>query len=185
MLLKNNRMKYFLLIVLHFTIFSCKEETPTLQKYMVEKTESPSFITLDVAPSIINTKSVKLSSEEEIALKSFEKVNILALKNTKENQMVYETEINNIENILKNKDYQELLKVGKGKDKAALYFTGSTDAIEEFILFANKKENGFAVVRILGDKMNPKYALQILTALEKADINTEQFKPLQEIFINN
>ena len=178
-------MKFILLIINVLFLYACSKEPPTLQKYMVEKTESNKFIALDISPSIINTESIKLSAEEQVALNSFEKVNILALKITKENELLYKTELNNIERILKNEDYQKLVKVGKGKDKATLYFTGSTDAIEEFILFANKKENGFAVVRILGNKMNPKNALQILTALEKADINTEQFKPLQEIFINN
>jgi hypothetical protein len=41
------------------------------------------------------------------------------------------------------------------KEGASVSFVGTDDHIEEFVFFANKEENGFAVVRILGKDMNP------------------------------
>ena len=56
---------------------SCNDE-PSLQKYFVEKTENKNFIALDLSPNMLNVDSLKLTVDENNALKSFEKVNILA-----------------------------------------------------------------------------------------------------------
>ena len=62
-------------------LFVCSCETkPTLQKYYVKNTESADFVSIDLAPSIINTGKIKLTSEEKAALQSFNKMNILAFK---------------------------------------------------------------------------------------------------------
>jgi hypothetical protein len=46
------------------------------------------------------------------------------------------------------------MKFASGKEGASVSFVGTDDHIEEFVFFANKEENGFAVVRILGKDMN-------------------------------
>ena len=79
------------------------------------------------------------------------------------------------------KQYQELMKVGSGKDGASVSFVGDEDHIKEFILFAKKKENGFAVVRILGDDMNPNNIMNMISLLQKSNVDLEQLKPLQEL----
>jgi hypothetical protein len=48
-------------------------------------------------------------------------------------------------------------------------------------LFANRKESGFAVIRILGDDMNPTGILEMLSILQTADVNLDQLKPLQDM----
>jgi hypothetical protein len=53
---------------------------PTLQKYFVENTENKDFIALDVSPSILNVDKSKLSAEQNGALESFDKMNVLAFK---------------------------------------------------------------------------------------------------------
>ena len=68
-----------LLIIVSCLFSSCNDEL-SLQKYFVEKTENKNFIALDLSPSILNVDSSKLSTDENEALKSFEKVNILAFK---------------------------------------------------------------------------------------------------------
>jgi hypothetical protein len=50
------------------------------------------------------------------------------------------------------------------------------------VLYGSKDENGFAVVRILGDKMNPEDFMTLLSALQKSDIDMDQLKPLEGIF---
>jgi hypothetical protein len=68
-----------------YTIFfslllaGCTSE-PTLQKYFVENTENKDFIALDVSPSILNVDKSKLSAEQNGALESFDKMNVLAFK---------------------------------------------------------------------------------------------------------
>lgn len=162
------------------TLVSCNSE-PSLQKYFVENTEKKDFISLDVSPSILNVDKAKLSTEQSEALNSFDKMNILAFKANDKNQAQYETERTKIKAILKNPKYQELMKVVSGKDGASVSFVGTDDNIEEFVIFANRKENGFAVVRVLGKNMNPNNIITLMSVLKESKIDMEQLKPLQQL----
>lgn len=173
---------YKLVIILITLLFVCSCETkPTLQKYYVKNTESADFVSIDLAPSIINTGKIKLTSEEKAALQSFNKMNILAFKSDSNQLEKYNKEISEVKSILKDDSYQQLMKVGSGNDGAAVYFVGEEEHIDEFVVMANKKENGFAVVRVLGKDMNPTHILNMLSLLQKTDMNLEQLKPLQEL----
>ena len=175
-------MKTFYIIALLFSLFliSCNSE-PTLQKYFVENTENKNFIALDVSPSILNLDKAKLSAEQNGALQSFDKMNILAFKLNGTNKAQFEVECAKVNLILKDKKYQQLMKFGSGKEGASVSFVGSDEHIEEFVLFANRKETGFAVVRILGKDMNPNNIMTMLSVLKESKINLEQLKPLQEM----
>jgi hypothetical protein len=172
--------KLFIVVVATLLIWSC-ENKPTLQKYFVENTESAEFIAVDLAPSLINTEKVALSSSEKEALKSFEKMNILAFKSDSSSISNYDTKIKEVKTILNDKTYQQLMKVGSGNDGAAVYFVGDDEHISEFVLLANRKENGFAVIRILGDDMNPTHIVNMLSLLQKSEMNLEQLKPLKAL----
>jgi hypothetical protein len=167
-----------LLILLIF--ISCNSE-PSLQKYFVENTENKDFIALDISPSILNVDKTKLSPEQTEALHSFDKMNILAFKANDKNQAQFETERTKIKAILKNPKYQELMKVGSGKDGASVSFVGTDDNIEEFVIFANRKENGFAIVRVLGKNMNPNNIMTLMSVLQKSKIDMKQLEPLKQL----
>ena len=49
--------KLLLLVSCMIMLYSC-EDKPTLQKYYVKNTESPKFIALDLASSIIKTDKI-------------------------------------------------------------------------------------------------------------------------------
>ncbi|MEO8239282.1 MAG: DUF4252 domain-containing protein [Flavobacterium sp.] len=162
------------------TLISCNSK-PSLQKYFVENTENKDFIALDVSPNILNLDKAKLSTEQNDALKSFDKMNILAFKANAKNQTQFETERAKVKAILKDPKYQELMKFGSGKDGASISYVGTDDNIEEFVVFANRKENGFAVVRVLGKDMNPNNIMTLMSVLQKSKIDMEQLKPLQQL----
>ena len=82
----------------------------------------------------------KLSLEQQQALQSFEKMNILAFKRNPNNTAEFETERAKLNGILKNPKYQQLMKIGSGKEGASVSFVGTDEHIEEFVLFANQKE---------------------------------------------
>lgn len=173
--------KLLLFVSTVILIWSC-EEKPSLQKYFVENTESSKFIAVDLAPSIIKTDKMSLSETEKAALASFEKMNILAFKTDSTNSTGYEQEIKEVKAILKDESYQQLMKAGSGNDGAAIYFVGDDDEhIEEFVVLAGKKENGFAVVRVLGNDMNPTHIINMLSLLQKSDVDLDQLKPLQQL----
>ncbi|PWA05353.1 DUF4252 domain-containing protein [Flavobacterium psychrotolerans] len=169
------------LAICSLCLTSCNSK-PSLQKYFVENTENKNFIALDIAPSILNIDKTKLSAEQNKALQSFDKMNILAFKLNGTNKAQFEIERAKVDTILKEEKYQQLLKFGSGKEGASVSFVGSDEHIEEFVLFANKKENGFAVIRILGKDMNPTSIMTMMTILQSGNIDLEQLKPLQEMF---
>ena len=175
-------MKKLLLLVSVVMLLCSCEDKPSLQKYFVENTESSKFIAVDLASSIIKTDKMALSEIEIEALKSFEKMNILAFRSDSTNSVGYEEEIKEVKTILKDESYQQLMKAGSGNDGAAIYFVGDDDEhIEEFVVLVGKKENGFAVVRVLGNDMNPTHIMNMLSLLQKSQVNLDQLKPLQQL----
>lgn len=162
------------------TLISCNSE-PSLQKYFVENTENKDFIALDISPNILNLDKAKLSTEQTEALNSFDKMNVLAFKANAKNQAQFEIERAKVKAILKNPKYQELMKFGSGKDGASISYVGTDENIEEFVVFANRKENGFAVVRVLGKNMNPNNIMTLMSVLKESKIDMKQLKPLQQL----
>jgi hypothetical protein len=159
-------------------LLSCHSE-PSLQKYFVDNTDKKDFISVDLSSSIVNVDKTKLTPEQKTALASFDKMNILAFKLDKTNQAQYATESQKVTQILKGKEYQELMKIGSGKDAASVSFVGDENNINEFVLFAKKKEAGFAVVRILGKDMNPNNIMNMLSILKSSNVNMAELAPLQ------
>lgn len=176
--MKTNIFTSAVLVLL--TLVSCNSE-PSLQKYFVQNTDNKNFIALDVSPSILNLEKTKLSAEQDEALKSFDKMNILAFKANATNQAQFETERTKVKAILKNPKYQQLMSFGSGKDGASISYVGTDENIEEFVVFANRKENGFAVVRVLGKNMNPNNIMTLMSILKESKIDMEQLKPLQQL----
>nr|WP_315225031.1 DUF4252 domain-containing protein [uncultured Flavobacterium sp.] len=162
------------------TLISCNSE-PSLQKYFVENSENKDFIALDVSPNILNLDKAKLSATQTEALNSFDKMNILAFKVTDKNKAEFEAERIKVNTILKDPKYQQLMKFGSGKDGASISYVGTDENIEEFVVFANRKENGFVVVRVLGKDMNPNNIMTLLSVLKESKIDMEQLKPLQQL----
>ncbi len=174
-------MRNLILTLFVLVLASCQSE-PTLQKYFVEKTEDKNFVAVDVSPSILNLDETKLNTEQKAALAQFDKMNILAFK-AADNPALYESEKAKVKTLLKEEKYQELMKFGSGSSGGSLSYVGKDDEhIDEFVVFANQKDAGFAVIRILGEDMNPTGVMNLLSVLPLSNVDTEQLKPLQEIF---
>ncbi|MFV5695153.1 DUF4252 domain-containing protein [Flavobacterium sp. LB3P122] len=172
---------YNIALLFSLFLFSCNSE-PTLQKYFVENTENKNFVALDVSPDILNVDQTKLTLEQKAALQSFDKMNVLAFKLNDTNKVQFEIERAKVNLILKDKKYQQLMKFGSGKEGASVSCVGSDEHIEEFVFFANKKETGFAIVRVLGKDMNLTNIITMISVLQKSNVDLEQLKPLQEMF---
>ena len=171
-------MRYFILLI-SFVLYSCSNNA-TLQTYFVENSESTEFFTIDIAPSIIKTDALTLTNEETAALEAFKKMNILAFKKDSINENKYKSEMTKVKAILKDEQYESLIKYGSNTNGAALYFAGETDKIDEFVLVANQDEAGFAIVRILGDDMDVNHVMTLFQLLKKSNVDMEQLKPLQQ-----
>jgi hypothetical protein len=170
-----------LAIFLSLLAVGCNSE-PTLQKYFVENTENKDFIALDVSPSILNLDRSALSLEQKRALESFDKMNVLAFKANESNKTQFESERAKVTLILKDKKYQQLMKYGSGSVGASVSYVGSDDHIDDFVLFANNKDAGFALVRVLGKDLNPTNVVTLMSVLKKSNIDMSQLKPIEEMF---
>ncbi|WP_269223536.1 DUF4252 domain-containing protein [Flavobacterium sp. IMCC34518] len=171
---------FLITLLLSLILGSCNSE-PTLQKYFVENTENKDFIALDISSNILNLDKAKLTVAQKEALHSFDKINVLAFKLNANNKTQFETERAKVNLILKDTVYQQLMKFGSGKEGASVSYVGSDDHINEFVFFANKKDAGFAVVRVLGKDMNPTNIMNMISVLQESKIDLEQLKPLQEL----
>ncbi|WP_320814349.1 DUF4252 domain-containing protein [Flavobacterium sp.] len=173
-------MKVFVITILSFLALSCSNK-PTLQKYFVENTEDKDFIAIDVSPSVLNLEKASLSESEEKALETFDKMNIIAFKKDSLNDKKFKDEVIKVKSILKDEEYQQLMKFGSSKQGAAIYFVGEDDNIDEFVVYANNATSGFALVRILGDNMNPNDVMILFELMRKSKIDIDQLKPLEGI----
>ena len=171
----------FLTVFLTSLLLLICDSKPTIQKYFVANSENKDFVALDISPTILNVDKTKLTAEQKKALESFDKMNVLVFKLDENNQPQYEVESQKITQILKDESYQQLMKVGSGKDGATISFVGDEDDIDEFVVFAKRKENGFAVVRILGNDMNPNNIMTMLSVLKESKIDTAQLAPLKDL----
>lgn len=174
------KIGFYIALLVSLLLLSCTSK-PTLQKYFVDNSNKKDFIQVDLSSSLINKDKMKLTPEQNTALASFDKMNVLAFKSDATNQKQYDVESQKITEILKNKDYQQLMKVGSGKDGASVSFVGDENHINEFVLFAKKKENGFAVVRILGNDMNPNNIMNMISLLKSSNLDLDALKPLQSL----
>ena len=166
------------LIALSLLLTSCNSE-PTLQKYFVENQEKPGFVSIDVSPTILNIDKTKLSAEQNKALATFEKMNVLAFKIDEKNKNQYTAEKKKVVEILKDTiNYKQLLKFGSGKEGVSISFVGDENHINEFVIFGNQQESGFAVVRVLGNDMKPEDAMTMLTVLQQSKIDMKQLQAL-------
>lgn len=145
----------------------------SLQEYYVDSSENPNFISIDVPTSILNLEESELSAAQNEALQSLKKLNILAFKKTTKNAAEYKVEKAKVNSILKDDEFVELMKLNSKYGKGVIKYLGDEDAIDEVIIYGNSNDKGFALIRVLGDNMNPAHIVQLLQAIQKSDYKGE------------
>ncbi|MGI9551437.1 MAG: DUF4252 domain-containing protein [Aurantibacter sp.] len=166
-----------------FAILMACSSTQSLQEYYVDNSDNPHFLKLDIPTSVLNLEEADLTNAQRDALESFQKLNILAFKKTNSNSAAYNAEKENVKTILKNDKFNELMKVSTGMGKASVQYIGDDDAIDEVVIYGSSDDKGFALVRVLGDDMNPAHLMELIKAIEKSDYKGEGLERL-ESFLN-
>lgn len=169
------------ILLFSLLIISCDSQ-PSLQQYFVNHQDDKDFISADFASSLIDTQKISLSDEEEEALSSIKKVNILALPIKEGLNDKYQKEKKDIKTILKDESYQTLMKFGSNGINAVLKYQGADDDIDEVIVFASQNEKGLALVRILGDDMQPEKMMKLAKAVEKKNLDLSALKNVVDSF---
>lgn len=170
------------MILLVVTLHSCNQGQ-TLQHYYVDNQEQPNFLSIDVPVSMLNLDKAQLTQDQNDAYRSIQKLNMLAYKVKPDLQSEYETELAKVKAILDDPRYEELMRGGDAKvGQFSIRVLGDEDDVEEFILFGNADDKGFAIVRILGKDMNPNKIMTLVSSLDKANIDDSQLSKFTEFF---
>ncbi len=171
--------KSFLLFVLAFICFVSCNAKPTLQTYFVDHQETPNFISMDVPISFLGANDIQMTETQRQAINSIDKLNMLGYSLKSGHIDVFNTEIDNVKAILKDKRYNELLRLGNQKDgKVKISYIGDGDAIDELVVFGQSNTYGFAIIRVLGDDMDVSKIMElgpIINKLDTKDMNVEGF----------
>lgn len=175
-------MKTFLkisIVVLFISLLTTACDTnPSLQKYIVDSKENNEFISIDLPSSILKLKDGDVSEEVKKTLETIKKVNFLALQLNETNLELFNTEKEKVKKILKNPKYKQLVRMNLGKGNVTVNYLGDEDAIDEVVIFGSDNQRGFALVRVIGENMNPAEIFS-LTQEIKLDGDSQQFKQLE------
>lgn len=181
--MKKQSIKKLVMLFTLVTILASCNQGATLQTYFVDNQERPDFLSVDVPAKMLNLDESQFTEEQLRAYNSIQKLNMLAFSKTTKNDSTYTKELAQVKTILKNPKYEELMRGGNSKDgKFVIKYIGEGETIDELILFGNAKNKGFAVIRVLGDEMNPSEIIKLQSALEKVKFDDANLKQFQDFF---
>lgn len=165
--------KAFFLLTVFLGLVSCDNET-SLQEYYVQNQNNRNFIAFDVPASLLTGENMALNAEQRATLETIRKLNILAFPKTDSTMEVLEQEKARLSEILSNDDkYNQLIRYGGSDRKAALYYLGEEDAIDELILFGSDEEKGFGIARVTGNDMDPEAIIKLLRSFQDDKLNVQ------------
>lgn len=162
-------------------LLSCNSK-PSLQKYYVDNQENQNFMVVDIPTSILNIKIDSLTEKQQKAYKSIKKLNFLGFKKTEENTTTYNTERDKVKHILNDDAYKTLIKYGGKNQGAIVKYLGEDVAIDEVIIFGNDNTQGFGIVRVIGNDMNPAQVLDLIEVVKKSQPDKDALKEIASFF---
>ncbi len=174
-------IKNTLTIVTLTLLLSCSNKQ-SLQKYYVDNSENPNFMSVTIPADIIGSNDIDLTPKQQEAYKTVEKLNVLAFQLEEDNKTVFETEKSKIKVILKNEEYQELMRMNSGGYGGVVKYLADGDTVDEVIIYASNNEKGFALVRILGNNMTVNGMLELMQVFKKGNVNKDALKDFEKIF---
>ena len=171
-------MKNVLIIALILLGFSaCKDAT--VETYFVDNAEKEGYFALDLPASLIQMKE-GISTEAKNTLSSIKKMNIIAMKK-EGNDALYAVEHKKFKALQKNTTYEDLMRFKNAGTQFSVKVLGESNAVDQILVFADNKDMGFGVVRILGDKMNPAKIMQLKNEMGNIDIDGNQLSVLHNL----
>jgi len=87
-----------------------------------------------------------------------------------------------VKQILKSDKYNELMRMKHEGMNIVINYQGSDEAVDEFILFASDNSKGFALARVLGDKMEPAKIMKMAEDMKNLDADGAALAELGDMF---
>lgn len=155
----------------------------TLQSYFVANQEIPNFISIDIPVSFVSVENIELTEDQKEAYESIDKLNMLGYTLKDDNVEEYKLELKKIQALLKNEQYQELFRGGNSTDgKVVIKYIGDDDSIDELIIFGTANDKGFAIIRVLGDNMQPAKIMTLGDVVGKMNSDETGVKDFMKYF---
>jgi len=175
------RTIFSLTFLFGLVLSSCNTE-PSLQTYFVDHQEAPNFISQDLPISMLDIDKTNFTEKQQEAFESVKRLNFLGYKIKDASNSDYDTEIQQVKTILKQKKYEDLMEFNNNGRKILVKYIGDDDEVDEFILFGSAKDMGFAVVRILGKNMSPEKMVTLAEALRTINVDENQMQEMLNFF---
>ena len=167
--------------IMVLTLISC-DTSKSLQAYLVDKQEDDRFLKVDLATSLLQTERANFTQEQKDILNTVKKINVVAYPFKNADEAEYELERSRIKEILDQEKYEDLMTMKSNNVNMNLKYLGTEDAIDEVIIFANDKERGFGVFRLLCDNMNPDQMLKLAMTIKNGDLDLTKLSGIESMF---
>lgn len=174
-------IKQTVLALVAMGLLAACSSNQSLQEYYVDNSGNPNFISIDIPASLLNLDKADLSADEKEVIGSLKKLNVLAFKKTDGNAAEFKMESAKVDAILKSDKFVELMKLKSSYGNGVVKYLGDEDAIDEVIIYGSSKDQGFALIRVLGNNMNPAHLMTLMQALQKSDYKGEGLGSLKEL----
>lgn len=162
-----------ILLVVLIGMSSC-ESNKSVQQYLLEKQSSSDFVSITLPASLLNIALDSLGSEEREAVNSLKKLNVLVYHAPNGDQQVFEKEQAEINTVLKNSKYEDLMRAQTQMGSGRIMILGSEAKIDEFLAYGTDLKSNFILIRVLGDHMNPKHIKPFIAALQESNVNEDE-----------
>lgn len=179
--MKNQLKSIITVLTIALLFVSCKDEN-SIQTYFVDHREQPEFLSLDLSAKMLDLSKADLTAEQQEAYNSIEKLDVLAYRVNDGDVVAYEQELQKAKKVFKNEKYEELMEFKDNGISFKISTIGDENTVDEFLVLANSKEMGFAIVRVLGDKMKPEQLVKLITELQHAGVDGNQLNQLFNYF---
>ena len=176
--IKNIMVTFFLVA----TLTACNQGE-TLQGYYVANQETPNFMSIDIPLSFIDIDKIELTEVQKEAYESIDKLNMLGYQLSEDNEEEYKAELAKVQLILKDDKYEDLFRGGNNTDgKIIVKYIGTDSTIDELIVLGTMNEKGFAIIRVLGDNMEPAKIMKLGEVVGQIDSKENQVKDFLDFF---
>lgn len=173
---------YIALVAIALASVACGSEA-SIQKYYIDSQDNKNFISVDVPASIITLQD-DVEPEVKEAYNSLKKMNVLAFTKNDTNAAEYALESAKVKKILKDDKFTELFRMNDKGRSVVIKYEGDDDSMDEVIVYASDKTQGFALVRVLGDKMTADKMMKLAKSIQDVDNNNLGIKQLEGFFKN-
>jgi hypothetical protein len=161
-----NKMKKLLFFAVALTFLGCSK-TLSIQEYYVAKSEDPNFLVIDIPTSFLGINNEVLNQEEQAALESFQKLNVLMFRKTGANATQFPEELAAVRQIIDGEQFDPLMALSDRQFSGKLLLEGSIERPDEIVFFGAAADQGFLLARLIGSKMQVEKAVLLAKVLER------------------